>query len=143
MSAIKQLTYQDEQLIIADYALLGSYNKVAKKWDISVDRVIRIVDKHDKSRETTNTIKSKIQYDANNFIESIQPTIKEIMATYLAEILKPEKIAKTSPKDLAIVMGILQDKFGLTLEQATKSVHNSLDGLITKLKDEPKDKPNE
>jgi hypothetical protein len=143
MSAIKQLTYQDEQLIIADYALLGSYNKVAKKWNISIDRVIRLLDKHDKARETTNTIKSKIQYDANNFIESIQPTIKEIMATYLAEILKPEKIAKTSPKDLAIVMGILQDKFGLTLDQATKSVHNSLDGLITKLKDEPKDKPNE
>jgi hypothetical protein len=57
--------------------------------------------------------------------------------------LKPEKIAKTSPRDLAIVMGILQDKFGMSLDEATKSVHNSLDGLITKLKDEPKDKPNE
>jgi hypothetical protein len=143
MSARKQLTYKDKQLIIADYAFLGSYNAVSKKWGISDNYVKNIVNKDGNTLNKVETIKRKIEYDANNFIESIQPTIKEIMATYLAEILKPEKIAKTSPKDLAIVMGILQDKFGLTLEQATKSVHNSLDGLITKLKDEPKDKPNE
>ena len=124
MAEIKQLTYQDEQLIIADYAMLGSYNAVAKKWDISTDRVIRIVDKHDKTRERTQEIKNAVTYDVNNFVKSIQPTVKLIIATYLAEILKPEKIAKTSPKDLAIVMGILQDKFGMSLDEATKSVHS-------------------
>jgi hypothetical protein len=143
MADIRQLTEKDEQLIVADYAMLNSYEAVANKWNISNRRVQRIIAKRKNSQEVISSIKNKIAYDTNNFIESIQPTIKEIMATYLAEILKPEKIAKTSPKDLAIVMGILQDKFGLTLEQATKSVHNSLDGLITKLKDEPKDKPNE
>ena len=142
MAEIKQLTYQDEQLIIADYAMLGSYNAVAKKWDISTDRVIRIVDKHDKTRERTQEIKNAVTYDVNNFVKSIQPTVKLIIATYLAEILKPEKIAKTSPKDLAIVMGILQDKFGMSLDEATKSVHSSLDGLIDKLK-KPEDKPSE
>ena len=40
-------------------------------------------------------------------------------------------------------MGILQDKFGMSLEDATKSVHSSLDGLLEKLKEPPKDKPNE
>lgn len=142
MAEIKQLTYQDEQMIIADYAMLGSYNAVAKKWDISTDRVIRIVDKHDKTRERTQEIKNAVTYDVNNFVKSIQPTVKLIIATYLAEIMKPEKIAKTSPKDLAIVMGILQDKFGMSLDEATKSVHNSLDGLIDKLK-KPEDKPSE
>ena len=142
MAEIKQLTYQDEQMIIADYAMLGSYNAVAKKWDISTDRVIRIVDKHDKTRERTQEIKNAVTYDVNNFVKSIQPTVKLIIATYLAEILKPEKIAKTSPKDLAIVMGILQDKFGMSLDEATKSVHSSLDGLIDKLK-KPEDKPSE
>jgi uncharacterized protein YidB (DUF937 family) len=37
-------------------------------------------------------------------------------------------------------MGILQDKFGMSLDEATKTVGNSLDGLIDKLKS---DKPNE
>jgi hypothetical protein len=143
MSVIKQLTYQDEQLIIADYALLGSYNAVADKWGISHHRVQRIVQKHPNAHENVQDIKKTIDYDVKNFVQSIQPTVKLIIATYLAEILKPEKITKTSPRDLAIVMGILQDKFGMSLDEATKSVHNSLDGLITKLKDEPKDKPNE
>jgi hypothetical protein len=140
MAEIKQLTYQDEQLIIADYALLGNYNAVADKWGISHHRVQRIVQKHPKATESVQEIKKTIDYDVNNFVKSIQPTVKLIIATYLAEIMKPEKIAKTSPKDLAIVMGILQDKFGMSLDEATKTVGNSLDGLIDKLKS---DKPNE
>jgi hypothetical protein len=143
MAEIKQLTYQDEQLIIADYALLQSYNAVAAKWQISHDRVKRILDKHADSSKSVQDIKKTIDYDVNNFVKSIQPTVKLIIATYLAEILKPEKIAKTSPKDLAIVMGILQDKFGMSLDDAAKSVHSSLDGLLEKLKEPPKDKPNE
>ena len=142
MAEIKQLTYQDEQLIIADYAMLGSYNAVAEKWGISDHRVKRIVTDSRETSEKVEHIKKTVEYDVNNFVKSIQPTVKLIIATYLAEILKPEKIAKTSPKDLAIVMGILQDKFGMSLDEATKSVHSSLDGLLDKLK-KPEDKPSE
>jgi hypothetical protein len=137
MAEIKQLTYKDEQLIIADYAMLGSYNAVAEKWGISNHRVQRIVEKHPKAKETVQDIKNTITYDVNNFVKSIQPTVKLIIATYLAEIMKPEKIAKTSPKDLAIVMGILTDKFNVSNDEAVKSIHTALDGLIDKLKDKP------
>jgi hypothetical protein len=142
MAEIKQLTEYDEQMIVADYAMLNSYQAVADKWQISNQRVQRIVERREKALETITEIKNTVAYDVNNFVKSIQPTVKLIIATYLAEILKPEKIAKTSPKDLAIVMGILQDKFGMSLDEATKSVHSSLDGLLDKLK-KPEDKPSE
>lgn len=142
MPEIRQLTDKDEQMIIADFAMLNSFNAVATKWGISHDRVKRIVERHAESSNIVQEVKNTVAYDVKDFVKSIQPTVKLIIATYLAEILKPEKIAKTSPKDLAIVMGILQDKFGMSLDEATKSVHSSLDGLLDKLK-KPEDKPSE
>lgn len=142
MAEYKQLTDKDEQMIIADFAMLNSFNAVATKWGISHDRVKRIVERHAETSNIIQEVKNTVAYDVKDFVKSIQPTVKLIIATYLAEILKPEKIAKTSPKDLAIVMGILQDKFGMSLDEATKSVHSSLDGLLDKLK-KPEDKPSE
>jgi hypothetical protein len=140
MSNIKQLTEYDIQTIIADYAMLGSYKAVADKHQISNHRVQRIVEKHPQASKTIQTIKKKVDYDVHNYIKSIQPAVKELIALYLTELFTPEKIAKASTKDLAIVMGILQDKFGVSSDDAVKSTHTALDGLIDKLKDK---KPNE
>jgi DNA invertase Pin-like site-specific DNA recombinase len=140
MSKMKQLTEYDIQMIIADYVLLNSYRAVALKYNISVERVQRILQKHDKERQSATAIKKEIHYDVNNYIKSIQPAVKELIALYLKELFTVEKIAKASPKDLAIVMGILQDKFGVSSDDAVKSTHTALDGLIDKLKDK---KPNE
>jgi hypothetical protein len=120
--------------------MLGSYNAVAIKHDITHQRVKRIVEKHPEVAKHRQDIKKKVDYDVNNYIKSIQPAVKELIALYLTELFTPEKIAKASTKDLAIVMGILQDKFGLSSDDAVKSTHTALDGLIDKLKDK---KPNE
>jgi hypothetical protein len=140
MSNIKQLTEYDIQTIIADYAMLGSYNAVAIKHDITHQRVKRIVEKHPEVAKHRQDIKKKVDYDVNNYIKSIQPAVKELIALYLTELFTVEKIAKASPKDLAIVMGILTEKFGVSTDDAVKSTHTALDGLIDKLKDK---KPNE
>jgi hypothetical protein len=137
---MKQLTEYDIQMIIADYVLLNSYRAVALKYNISVERVQRILQKHDKERQSATAIKKEIHYDVNNYIKSIQPAVKELIALYLTELFTPEKIAKASTKDLAIVMGILTEKFGVSTDDAVKSTHTALDGLIDKLKDK---KPNE
>jgi len=140
MAKMKQLTEYDIQLIIADYVLLNSYRAVALKYNISVERVQRILQKHDKERQSATAIKKEIHYDVNNYLKSIQPAVKELIALYLTELFTVEKIANASPKDLAIVMGILTDKFGVSTDDAVKSTHTALDGLIDKLKDK---KPNE
>jgi hypothetical protein len=140
MAKMKQLTEYDIQLIIADYVLLNSYRAVALKYNISVERVQRILQKHDKERQSATAIKKEIHYDVNNYLKSIQPAVKELIALYLTELFTPEKIAKASTKDLAIVMGILTEKFGVSTDDAVKSTHTALDGLIDKLKDK---KPNE
>ena len=140
MAKMKQLTEYDIQMIIADYVLLNSYRAVALKYNISVERVQRILQKHDKERQSATAIKKEIHYDVNNYIKSIQPAVKELIALYLKELFTPEKIAKASTKDLAIVMGILTEKFGVSTDDAVKSTHTALDGLIDKLKDK---KPNE
>jgi hypothetical protein len=140
MAKMKQLTEYDIQMIIADYVLLNSYRAVALKYNISVERVQRILEKHDKERQSATAIKKEIHYDVNNYLKSIQPAVKELIALYLKELFTEEKIAKASPKDLAIVMGILTDKFGVSTDDAVKSTHTALDGLIDKLKDK---KPNE
>jgi hypothetical protein len=140
MSNVKQLTEYDIQTIIADYAMLGSYNAVAIKHHIGHKRVKRIVDRHPEVTKHRQDIKKKVDYDVNNYIKSIQPAVKELIALYLTELFTIEKIAKASPKDLAIVMGILTEKFGVSTDDAVKSTHTALDGLIDKLKDK---KPNE
>jgi hypothetical protein len=140
MSNIKQLTEYDIQTIIADYAMLGSYNAVAIKHNISHHRVKKIIDDHPEASKSIQAIKKRVDYDVNNYIKSIQPAVKELIALYLTELFTPEKIAKASTKDLAIVMGILTEKFGVSTDDAVKSTHTALDGLIDKLKDK---KPNE
>jgi hypothetical protein len=140
MSNIKQLTEYDIQTIIADYAMLGSYNAVGIKHNISHHRVKKIIDDHPEASKSIQAIKKKVDYDVNNYIKSIQPAVKELIALYLTELFTPEKIAKASTKDLAIVMGILTEKFGVSTDDAVKSTHTALDGLIDKLKDK---KPNE
>jgi hypothetical protein len=140
MSNIKQLTEYDIQQIIADYAILNSYEAVSKRHNISNKRVQRIIEKRKEALGTVRTIKKKIHYDVQNYIKSIQPAVKELITLYLTELFTPEKIAKASTKDLAIVMGILTEKFGVSTDDAVKSTHTALDGLIDKLKDK---KPNE
>jgi hypothetical protein len=140
MSNIKQLTEYDIQTIIADYAMLGSYNAVAKKHQISDNRVKRLIESRGDALKSVEAIKKQVHYDVNNYIKSIQPAVKELIALYLTELFTPEKIAKASTKDLAIVMGILTEKFGVSTDDAVKSTHTALDGLIDKLKDK---KPNE
>jgi hypothetical protein len=140
MSNIKQLTEYDIQQIIADYAILNSYRAVAKRHSISDARVKRIMFERSEALQTVDTLKKEIHYDVHNYIKSIQPAVKELIALYLKELFTPEKIAKASPKDLAIVMGILTEKFGVSTDDAVKSTHTALDGLIDKLKDK---KPNE
>jgi hypothetical protein len=140
MSNIKQLTEYDIQTIIADYAMLGSYNAVAKKHSISDNRVKRLIESRGDALKSIEAIKKQVHYDVNNYIKSIQPAVKELIALYLTELFTPEKIAKASTKDLAIVMGILTEKFGVSTDDAVKSTHTALDGLIDKLKDK---KPNE
>ena len=140
MATYKQLDAHTIGIIIADYAMTGSYTVVGKKYGISKDRVKRIVDEHAETRRITLALKKEVTYDVNNYIKSIQPAVKELIALYLKELFTPEKIAKASPKDLAIVMGILTEKFGVSTDDAVKSTHTALDGLIDKLKDK---KPNE
>ena len=140
MSNIKQLTEYDIQQIIADYAILNSYEAVSKRHNISNKRVQRIIEKRKEALGTVRTIKKEIHYDVQNYIKSIQPAVKELITLYLTELFTPEKIAKASTKDLAIVMGILTEKFGVSTDDAVRSTHTALDGLIDKLKDK---KPNE
>lgn len=126
----KHLTDAKKKRIIADYVECGNYSAVARKHKVSKDTVRRLAMKDDvvqkaKEKKEQNT-KDMLAYmdskktDAMNFIDLA-----------LAEMMKPEKLEKSSVQALATSIGIIVDKFSPTIKN-DKSLEK-LDEVLDKI----------
>ena len=106
-----RLTDKQKKKIIADYVEVGSYNAVAKANGVSRNTVKNIVNANaDFARDCQNKKEENTQ-DILAYMESKRGKVKEIIGTYLDELLKPEMIAKATPSQLTTALGTLIDKF--------------------------------
>ena len=131
-----RLTDKQKKKMIADYIEMGSYNAVAKKYNVATDTVKRAVLKSDKIVKKTIIKKAEENTkDIFEYMDSKKDKVNEIIGTYLDKLLEPEMIAKATPSQLTTALGTLIDKF--TMINARGSDEDREDDPLSKaLKEE-------
>lgn len=129
----KHLTDKQKKRIIADYAMLGTYASVARKHKVSVNAVKRTVLSNPESAKICNQKRDENTADILAYMESKKDAVNDIIALYLDELKKPERISKASIQSLAVALGIVIDKFTGTPNEVEK-----LKAEISKLRGEQK-----
>lgn len=126
------LTDKQKKEIIAEYVECGSYNAVAKKHKITADTVKRCVLKNDKTvKKTIQKKEEENTADILAHMEAKKDVVNQIIDTYLAALLDPEKIKKANPSQLTTALGTIIDKFTMAKVQADESIED--DNLIKAL----------
>lgn len=106
-----RLTDKQRKQVIADYIELGSYRAVAKKYGVTADTVRRAV-----LQDKTTTQKATQKKEANTndilaHMDSKKDTVNEIIDKALDVLNDQQKLTKTSPMQIATMLGIVIDKF--------------------------------
>lgn len=134
-----RLTDRQKQKIIADYVELGSYNAVAKLHGVSKDTVRRAVSECADFAQKAQEKKEENTRDMLAFMDTRKKKAQEIIDTYLAALLDPEKLENASLSTIATSLGIVVDKFTKNTYSGNDSLHK-LDGLLNEFKDAVKPK---
>ena len=129
----KHLTDKQKKRIIADYATMGTYRAVARKYKISPATVKSVVERDEeterkclqKKAENTETVLAHLEKRAGKACDLI-----DLFMTYLEQ---PEKLQRANVRDLATALGIVIDKFTGTAAEVEK-----LRAEIAKLRGEQK-----
>lgn len=124
------LTDKQKKEIIADYVEIGSYNAVAKKHKVSVTTIKRICEKSSETKQKIIEKKEENTADILSHMEEKKDVVNQIIDTYLAALLDPERIAKANPSQLTTALGTLIDKF--TMARAQIAVNEIEDDPLTK-----------
>lgn len=124
------LTDKQKKKIIADYVECGSYNAVAKKHKVSVTTIRRICEKSSETKQKIIEKKEENTADILAHMEEKKDVVNQIIDTYLAALLDPERIAKANPSQLTTALGTLIDKF--TMARAQIAVNEIEDDPLTK-----------
>lgn len=124
------LTDKQKKEIIADYVECGSYNAVAKKHKVSATTVKNLVKKDAESVKKCEQKKEENTADILAHMEEKKDVVNQIIDTYLAALLDPERIAKANPSQLTTALGTLIDKF--TMARAQTAASNIEDDPLTK-----------
>lgn len=124
------LTDKQKKKIIADYVECGSYNAVAKKHKVSVTTIRRICEKSSETKQKIIEKKEENTADILAHMEKKKDVVNEIIDTYLAALLDPERIAKANPSQLTTALGTLIDKF--TMARAQIAANEIEDDPLTK-----------
>ena len=107
-----KLTDLQKKSIIADYVECGNYSEVARKYNISVTAVKKIVDNDDESLNKFMQKKEENTKSTLEYMEEQHELKKRLLDKLLKGIeLKVEEIDMfTNVKDLATAYGIILDK---------------------------------
>lgn len=106
-----RLTDKQRKKIVSDYLELGSYNSVAKKNGVCPQTVRRVVES---SPKITENLKHKKESNTNDILahmDSKKDTVNEIIDKALDVLNDQQKLARTSPMQIATMLGIVIDKF--------------------------------
>ena len=107
-----RLSDKQEKQVVADYAELGSYNKVGKLHGISHHTVKAIVNRR---KEFSKICQQKKEANSQSVLEhmgEIVPQVNAILDSCMDRL--PDKIDAARATEIATVMGILIDKFSAT-----------------------------
>ena len=135
-----KFTDLEKKNIVADYVDCQNYSEVARKYNVSVEAIRRIVKEDD---EIVKKLEAKKEENTQSTIEYMQTqheTKKRILDKILTAIeSKAEDVDMfTNIKDLATAYGIILDKELKVLELKNRSADNSeltkLDELLKEIK---------
>ena len=107
----KHLTDKQKKKIIVDYVECQNYSAVARKYKISDATVRRIVSN---DKETTKKVEHKKEENSKDMIEYMNSKKQDAMKFIdlaLNEMMKDEKLERSSIQALATSIGIIVDKF--------------------------------
>lgn len=109
-----RLTDKQRKQMISDRADGMSYRQLAEKYDTSVTTVKRTLAKNPEvSQKVTHKKESNIA-DILAHMDEKRDTVNEIIDKTLDVLNNEQKLAHTSPMQLATMLGILIDKFTAT-----------------------------
>lgn len=137
-----RLTDKQKKKIIADYVELGSYNGVARKYNIAPSTVKRLCDKDDKTKQKAIQKKKENTAEILAYMDTKKDVVCAIIGDYLEALRDEDKIAKATTVQLSTTLGTLIDKFAPRDKYGNAEYNNREDDPITKtLKEEFKDGP--
>lgn len=106
-----RLTDRQKKKIIADYVQLGSYNAAAKLNGVSNHTVKRIVSETPETSKKLQQKKEQNTADIIAYMDSQKDDVCELLRLYLNELKNPLKIEAAALKELAVVLGVVIDKY--------------------------------
>lgn len=127
----KHIDDRTRKRIVADYIECGNYSAVARKYKCSVDSVRRYVAKNKDVARKAKEKKEQNTADMLAYMDGKKQDAMKFIDLALEEMMKPEKLKKSSVQSLATSLGIIVDKFTPTA-QTDKSLEK-LDEVLEKI----------
>lgn len=106
-----RLTDKQRKQIIADYVELGSYAAVAKKHGIADTTVKRAVEQDHQTLRIADQKKESNTADILAHMDAKKDTVNEIIDKALNVLNDEVKLSRSSPMQIATMLGIVIDKF--------------------------------
>lgn len=128
-----RLTDRKKKKIIADYAEMGSYNSVAKKYKVAASTVRRTCEQSPEMLKKAQEKKEQNTQDILAHMESQRDKVCLIMDKYLDALLDDEKISKATTAQLTTSIGTLIDKW--TMVVGGSGTTEAEDGLSKSLRE--------
>ena len=106
-----RLTDKQRKQIIADYVELGSYAAVAKKHGVADTTVKRAVEQDNQTLRIADHKKDSNTADILAHMDAKKDTVNEIIDKALNVLNDAAKLSRSSPMQIATMLGIVIDKF--------------------------------
>lgn len=106
-----RLTDKQRKKIVSDYIELGSYSAVGRKNGVSPNTVKSVVSKDQETARKCDIKKEANTNDILAHMDSKKDTVNEIIDKALDVLNDQQKLARTSPMQIATMLGIVIDKF--------------------------------
>lgn len=130
-----RLTDKKKKKIVADYVEIGSYNAVSKIHKVSATTVKKLVAKDAESVRKCEEKKEQNTADILAHMETKKEIVNQIIDTYLAKLLDPVILERSTPSQLTTALGTLIDKFTVAHTKDIGTAHTD-DPLSKALKEE-------
>lgn len=109
----RKLAEAQEQKIVADYVLNGSYTAAAEANGVSASTVQRVVRRRPDLVEIANQKKEDMRATMEDYMDSRREQVQEIIGNYLEALVDPWAFEKVTPVQLSTVIGTLIDKWAM------------------------------
>jgi len=128
-----RLTDKQKKKIVADYAMLGSYNAAAKANGVSPNTVKNIVKGNADFAQSCKRKKEENTQDILAYMDSQRSKVCDIIGLYLDELRNVRQFEKLTPNQLTTALGTLIDKWAMISSSTGNTTKE--DGLSRSLRE--------